>query len=238
MLHGARSPAVSPANSLPTHFSHLTRLRFRLASNDVAPSHGAADHSSEPRRSPHASSDDGLLGRHRAYWQLLLASVVGLATFLSLCERADARTRTIVGVGVGAAAPTGDDDDTGVEVDAEIGRRWEIPLLALAGELGGSYAGFSGLDVYRGVVGARLSVGAIFQPSVFGHVGIGRAVFEDGVVFERDDHTGFTYDVGAGLDFTLLPLLDIGVQGAYVSLPSPNPTVDWIRLGGHVRLVF
>jgi hypothetical protein len=148
-----------------------------------------------------------------------------------------AEARTVIGAGLSAAVPAGTEDATGLEIDLEIGSRWELPLLSVGTEFGGSYADFPDLQVYRGVVGMRLAVGAILQPSIFGHVGLGHAVFADGLL-QRENETAFTYDIGAALDLTVLPLLDVGIQGAYVAMPAPDPAIEWIRLGVHASLVF
>lgn len=164
-----------------------------------------------------------------------LSFVVIVAALALYSEPAAART--VIGAGLSAAVPAGTEDANGLEIDVEIGSRWEMPLLSLGTEFGGSYADFPDLQVYRGVVGARLAFGAVLQPSIFGHLGLGRAVFADGLL-QRENETAFTYDVGAALDLTILPLLDIGIQAAYVSLPAPDPAIEWVRLGVHASLVF
>lgn len=51
--------------------------------------------------------------------------------------------------------------------------------------------------------------------------------------------TGFTYDVGALFDFTLLPLVNVGVHAAYNQIPGrDDPSLQWVSMGGHVELVF
>ncbi len=62
--------------------------------------------------------------------------------------------------------------------------------------------------------GARLNLLEVVSPAVFAHAG--------GLV---GDIKGFVWDAGVGLDFTLIPLLDIGVYGAFYQ--TRNATFDF-----------
>jgi hypothetical protein len=71
---------------------------------------------------------------------------------------------------------------------------------------------------------------------VFVHAGIGHLSLPDSL----PSHTAFSYDAGAFLDLTLLPLLDLGVHGAYNRV-TPGDEVEafeWATVGAHAALIF
>ena len=116
-----------------------------------------------------------------------------------------------------------------------LGKELDLFLISLTPELGGSYHSFGGDDrtkLYAGFLGARLAVGKIIEPALFGHVGVGRL---DGA----DSRTAPVLDGGLAIDFTLLPLIDIGVHGAYnVILPRDNgSSLKFVTLGAQAALV-
>jgi hypothetical protein len=93
----------------------------------------------------------------------------------------------------------------------------------------------SGADrskLYSGFLGGRLAIGKIIEPSLFGHVGVGRL---DG----PDARTAAVLDGGLAIDFTLLPLIDLGLHGAYnVMLPRDDGTsFKFVTLGAQAALV-
>ena len=56
---------------------------------------------------------------------------------------------------------------------------------------------------------------------------------------EGPSEFGLAYDFGASLEFTLLPLLDIGAELAYVNAAAPSDDrFGWIRAGLTGTLVF
>ncbi|HLV67711.1 MAG TPA: hypothetical protein VKY73_17950 [Polyangiaceae bacterium] len=131
-------------------------------------------------------------------------------------------------------------DETGIKAGTggvlRFGQELDLVGVSLTPELGISYHTFSGaLDAshYSAMVGARFGFGAALRPSVFGHVGIGRLDLEVG------GDTGATFDVGIALDLVVLPILDIGIHGAYdVLLTEGDGNFDWLRAGAHVALGF
>jgi hypothetical protein len=127
------------------------------------------------------------------------------------------------------------------EIDAggggalRLGQELDLFLVSLTPELGGSYHGFSGEDrtkLYAGFLGGRFAVGKIIEPSLFGHVGVGRL---DGL----ETRTAPLLDGGLAIDFTLLPLLDLGVHGAYnvLLLRGDAQAFKFVTLGAQAALV-
>jgi hypothetical protein len=53
-------------------------------------------------------------------------------------------------------------------------------------------------------------------------------------------HDALAYDAGVTLDFTLLPVLDVGAHAAYNGLASSHEHdgVHWISAGAHVSVRF
>lgn len=115
-----------------------------------------------------------------------------------------------------------------------IGRKLDLVLISLTPEIGGSYNRFNGSDnvrIYRGFIGGRLGLGKIIEPS---DIGIGR--LDANVV----DHTATVFDAGIALDFTLLPLINVGAQGSYNTLlaQGEHSTFNWLAFGLYVAFVF
>jgi len=116
-----------------------------------------------------------------------------------------------------------------------FGQEFDLLLISLTPELGGSYHGFGGSDdakLYTGFLGGRLAVGKIVEPSIFGHLGLGR-------LEGNEKRTAPVMDAGLAVDFTLLPLIDLGVHGAYnVMLPRDDgSSLKYLTLGAHAALV-
>ena len=116
-----------------------------------------------------------------------------------------------------------------------IGQELDLFLVSLTPELGGSYHAFDGTAdsrIYAGFLGGRLAVGKIVEPSIFGHVGVGR--LEGG-----DARTALLLDAGMALDLTILPLIDLGLHAGYNVLlpPEDGRAFRWLNLGVHAALV-
>ena len=120
-----------------------------------------------------------------------------------------------------------------------IGYQLHLPLVTLTPEIGFHYASFDPEPtLYRGIAGGRLGIGEVFRVGVFAHIGIGHASIDTGLI--DASHTAFTFDLGAFLDLTILPLIDIGIHVGYGNL-SPDGDGDalqWIPIGAHVAIVF
>ncbi|MEO8177887.1 MAG: hypothetical protein ABI895_03550 [Deltaproteobacteria bacterium] len=132
--------------------------------------------------------------------------------------------------------------DGGAGVDIFFGPRMDLGLVALTTELDAGFHDFGGAleaRVYRGMAGGRLALGAVIRPSVFAHIGVGHLRWND-FPLGRDSRTGLATDLGAALDFTILPLVDLGIQLSYnaVAAGSGEPAFDWLQAGAHVIFVF
>jgi hypothetical protein len=131
----------------------------------------------------------------------------------------------------------------GAGVDVYFGPRLNLAILTLTTEVNGGFHEFGGRTdptVYRGMVGGRLGIGAIFRPSIFAHIGAGHLRYDDLYGPGRDSRTSVAGDVGAALDFTVLPLIDIGVQVSYntIAASAGQPAFDWTQAGAHIVFVF
>jgi hypothetical protein len=116
-----------------------------------------------------------------------------------------------------------------------LGQELDLFLVSLTPELGGSYHAFNGYadnKLYAGFLGGRLGFGKIIEPSIFAHVGVGHLSGEQA-------RTAPIMDGGLALDLTILPLIDLGVHGAYnVLFPrGDGSTLDFYTLGAHAALV-
>jgi hypothetical protein len=138
---------------------------------------------------------------------------------------------------------------TGGGFGIRIGEELHLPLIALNPELGFTYASFSEEGtpvVYRGIAGVRLGVGEIFRFGVMAHIGFGHVSWtkppdpQDSTTIDLT-LTGFTYDAGIFLEFTALPLLNVGVHAAYDRVANKsNTNVDpfqYLQFGVHATLV-
>jgi hypothetical protein len=117
-----------------------------------------------------------------------------------------------------------------------LGQKFDLLVISFTPELGGGYHGFGGNDdrkLYSGFLGGRLGFGKILEPSIFGHLGVGRL---EGL----QARTAPILDAGVALDLTILPLIDLGVHGAYnVMMPKDDGSAfKFVTLGAHAALVF
>jgi hypothetical protein len=118
-----------------------------------------------------------------------------------------------------------------------IGSEHDLVLVTLIPELSLGYRSFSGVGryeakTYTGMLGGRIRFLKILEPGIFAHAGIGH-------VDDYESHTGFAMDIGATLDFTLLPLIDLGLHAAWnrVFESSDHDGLSYGTTGFHVALV-
>jgi hypothetical protein len=145
---------------------------------------------------------------------------------------------TVIAGEIDFALPVDSPAKSGWGFGIRLGEQLHVPLVVLTPEIGFAYHDFSGdfaPTVYRGLAGLRLGIGEIIRPGAFVHLGIGRFAIDI-----PGSHTAFTYDAGAFLDFTLLPLINLGIHAAYNHINSGNHLsgFQWVTLGAHVALVF
>ena len=172
-----------------------------------------------------------------------LSALLGSATLLvTLLGAPSTQAKTAIGLDLDYAVPIDSDVNSGGGFAIRVGQQFHPPLIVLVPELVFASHSFSddGPTVYEGLAGLRFGLGEVIRPGVFAHLGIGRTTG-----WAKD--TGFSYDGGAFLDLTILPLLDLGVHGAYnrmnlgdVRLPNNESVaaLQWITLGVHAALIF
>lgn len=182
--------------------------------------------------------------------RILLRSIL-LAAAVMLLPNAAAAEWQLAG-DVNLIFPTGSnfDERAGFGIDGRLGYRLPTPVLFLVPEIMVGYVNFAdpdssalpNLSVFRLMGGARVGIGTILRPSVFGHIGYGHLSVSgvDGILenpSSLDDDSAFHWDVGLALDLTILPILDVGVHGGYNRLEFDH-AVEWWSLGAHVGLIF
>lgn len=179
----------------------------------------------------------------RALHRVLLAAAVLLLPGVASAEWQ-------LAVDANAIFPTGElDNGTGFGMDGRLGYILPIPGY-LVPEVEVGFVDFAEPDnndpsvsAWRALAGVRLGVGTILRPHVFGHIGYGNISVEepnDDFFDGRNpltDDSAFAWDAGVGIDVTILPILDIGVQGAYNRVET-DEAVKWWSAGGHVALLF
>lgn len=154
-----------------------------------------------------------------------------------------AAAETVVGVDLSFNdSLVGEDAGNGAGVDLYFGPRLDLAILTLTTELSGGFHDFAGElepTVYRGMAGGRLGIGVVIRPSVFAHIGVGHLRFDDLIGDGRNSRTNLAADVGAALDFTILPLVDLGIQGSYNTIAGDdnNEPFEWLQAGAHVTFV-
>lgn len=168
------------------------------------------------------------------------AALAALA--VSLATSSPAAGETAFGVALNYSNIV-DDEGTGAGVDVHFGPRLDLAVLVLTTELSGGYHDFGGPvdpSVYRGMAGGRLGLGIGIRPSVFAHMGVGHLRYDEVLGTGRESNTDFAWDLGAGLDFTLVPLVDLGVLVSYNALEGDDDraTFEWLQAGAHVTFVF
>ena len=174
---------------------------------------------------------------------LVRCSAIVLAALGCIAASANsARADFMLGVDLDSVLPLQSRAEFGGGFAIRLGDQLHVPAVAFTPELAFSYDKFSkayGPSVYRGVVGARLSIGELIRPGVYAHVGFGK--YDLDIPGADPSGTAITYDAGLSLDFTLLPLLNLGVHGSYNVLLGDDEDRErfkWLTLGAHVELVF
>jgi hypothetical protein len=182
---------------------------------------------------------------HRRFFRTVAPAALAVgAALASLAWSGSAAASNTVGVDLGYNDALNDGTtDGGAGVDIYFGPRMDLGLVALTTELDLGFHDFGGAvepRVYRGMAGGRLALGAVIRPSVFAHIGAGHLRWNDFPGLDRDSRTGLATDLGAALDFTVLPLVDLGIQLSYnaIAAGSDEPAFDWMQAGAHVVFVF
>jgi hypothetical protein len=168
--------------------------------------------------------------------------LLALAAGLVLWPRS-ASAQTTIGVELNVNDASNEDGtDPGAGVDLYFGPRLDLKLLTLTTEISAGFHDFGGPlepTVYRALAGGRLGIGFIIRPSVFAHLGVGHLREDAPFGTGRDGRTNLAGDLGLALDFTVLPLIDVGIQGSYnaVAGGSNSDAFEWLQAGAHVTFV-
>lgn len=189
------------------------------------------------------------LKRGRSWLRPCTALVASVGALLAgVCWSGSAAASNTLGIDLAFSDSVRDSrygTPAGAGIDVFFGPRMDLGLVALTTELDGGFHDFGGAadpTVYRGMAGGRLAIGAIIRPSVFAHIGVGHLRWNElpGISDVRDSRTNLATNVGAALDFTLLPLVDLGLQLSYNSIKggADTPAFDWAEAGAHVIFVF
>jgi hypothetical protein len=170
---------------------------------------------------------------------LAVLSVVSVALWSRPATAAD----TPVALDLHYVAPTSKGADGGAGVAGRIGQRFGSKPWVITPELQLAYETFGGLfepRLYRGLGGLRVGYDIVaVRPGLYAHGGIARSAFDD-IAARGLGHTAFTYDVGAFLDVTLLPLVNVGAHVAFNQMLDGNNGKDgvkWFAIGLHAELV-
>lgn len=161
-----------------------------------------------------------------------------------LLVESSARAETQLGFEVGPLARLGDaaigkSSAAGLSFAGRAGYRLSVPLLALTPEIKVTYDRVpTGVTVgaFRAMAGGRLAVGKLIAPVAFAHIGYGSAKGERGGIDLK--RTGVAFDAGLGLDFTLIPLIDLGVYACFNKLKDNEGDINWLTVGAQVSLLF
>jgi hypothetical protein len=165
----------------------------------------------------------------------LLASC--LAATVLLASPREARAGVDLGAelsaGQGIAMPGG--SRPGLGFAAALGYRIGIGPVFFQPEAQGSYMAFpaaaGATHVTRVAGGGRFGFSGRFQPSIYGHAGVG---------WLDQDTNGPAFDAGLMLSFKLIPLLRFGAQAGYnvVTITSTATATRWVSYGAHVAIDF
>jgi hypothetical protein len=177
---------------------------------------------------------------------LALCVVTGLAGWLACSSTAladrDRRheegTRLTVALDFDyAGAVSNDYIDKGGGGALRIGSELDLFFVTMIPELSLGYHSFGGeqdrdATTFAGMLGGRIRFLKILEPGIFAHAGVGR-------LGGYDPHTGLAFDAGLTLDFTLLPLIDLGLHAAWnrVFGDSDHDGLSYATAGFHVALV-
>ena len=175
----------------------------------------------------------------------LVGSVACLAAFAAFASPREARSGFFLGAELDAASAF---DQPGASIGygfvGTLGYRIGLGPIFVQPEAQGSHMVFpvtdGVLDVptsTRILGGARLGLGRMVQPQIFGHAGVG---------WVGEGINGRAFDGGFALGFKLIPLLRFGAQIAYNVVTIQNDpralgestSMKWLSYGAHAGIEF
>jgi hypothetical protein len=175
----------------------------------------------KPLRSPHFASI-ALLGAAASLW---LAPSTAHA---DIAIAADLELDVPLSMGI----------DSAPAFALRLGWQLNLPAIEITPEVGYHRVAFGDeLTLNRAFVGGRFAFGEIFRFGGYAHVGYADAAFNASAADQ--DLSDVTYDVGAFFDFTLMPLLNVGVHSGYgrVRADELDNPIQWIPIGVHAALI-
>jgi hypothetical protein len=128
---------------------------------------------------------------------------------------------------------------TGFGFAGRFGYRISLPLLKLTPEVKLAYDRVpygATVGTFRGMAGARLALLEGFTPLAFAHIGYASGSGSEGGI--DAEIKGLAYDAGIGLDFTLIPFIDLGIYGSYNRVENSGAAVNWLTAGVQASLTF
>lgn len=149
--------------------------------------------------------------------RILLTLALGGATAALPATAHAGKTNIALDADIGGNIENG---DIAAGMAIRVGYKLQAVIVQFTPEIGARYLMNEDADLITGFAGARLSVGKIINPGVFGHVGLAKA--------------GGYVDAGGFLDFTPVPVFKFGVHGGYAAY-GPNP---WGFGGVHAYVQF
>jgi hypothetical protein len=148
-----------------------------------------------------------------------------------------------VPVPVGSSTHDADALHAGTGFKVRLGDTLHVPFVRITPEVGyaldyltgqGNASPSYGWTLQRAFVGARLGLGEIVVPVVYGHIGYGWRTTNDPSVPEGD---GLAADGGLALDLHLIPHLGFGAHAEYATILTGNSTKPgWLAFGLHLEL--
>lgn len=116
-----------------------------------------------------------------------------------------------------------------------LGQEFDLFLVSLTPEIGGAYHAFGGDDetrLYSGFIGGRLAIGKVVEPSLFAHLGLAHTK-------GLENRTAPIMDAGLAIDFTLLPLIDLGLHAGYNAMfpRDDGSALKFVTLGAQAAIV-
>lgn len=99
-----------------------------------------------------------------------------------------------------------------------------------------------GPSIFRGFIGGRAGLGEGVRFDGFLHIGYGNIAYGSTPSGGTDSsYAAPILDGGLAIDFTLIPVIDLGIHASYNTALNRTGTADtprWIGLGAHLAIVF
>lgn len=175
-------------------------------------------------------------------WAAILGIVVGSLALLAAPAYADdddddSWARFMVGLDLDYAYAIDEESITGGAGGAlRIGSELDLILITLIPEAYLSHHSWSEGDssITTGKLGGRVRIGKILEPGVYGHFGLASVSGGNASAYSAP-----AFDVGFTLDFTLLPLIDLGAHAAYNATAEADDqgAIRYVLVGLHAALV-